>query len=291
VVATIDKQVSVSVPKRDDRTIQELKRALANMLERKGSGDSAAGVVTSILHSDIAELAPLAIKVAGMYPLHTEAIAVWIFDVLPGDKAAEQALLSALSAGPREAMVWLNVWHANSRRHPLKEAHAKRIRESSNILARLAMLVFFPEGLSEAQAEDLLRQAKRVRGSISLEQVRPLVEQLDDPSYRRREMAKQQIVDFGDRAVPILQGLAGKVASAEVASRIAAVTEQIKDNPAETAEARFVEYVKAQLAHFENAERVLEALADNAPEARITLTAKQALTEFRAEKKARPLKK
>jgi HEAT repeat protein len=115
---------------------------------------------------------------------------------------------------------------------------------------------------------------------VTRDQLRPLIEQLDNASFRTREQASARLTEYGERAVPALRDLAAAATSEEARTRLNAVIAGIGRLKPDETETRFIDELPTYIGTYPNARRILEALSKNSPDANVTVQAKRVLAEY-----------
>jgi hypothetical protein len=129
----------------------------------------------------------------------------------------------------------------------------------------------------------MLRVKVRPVAAVDSRRLARLVADLDDPEFRVRDRAAQELKDLGELAAPALQQVLTGQPSAEVRRRAETLLAASSELTAE--QLRGLRAVEA-LEHARSAEarQVLQSLAEGAPAARLTQEAKAALARLAAKR-------
>jgi WD40 repeat protein len=109
------------------------------------------------------------------------------------------------------------------------------------------------------------------------DQLRPLIADLDSPQFQQREAARKRLMAFGEQAGPAPRAALKAGPSAEQRRRIEAILDALNGAPSGEALRHLRAVEVLELIGTDEARRVVETLANGAPEARLTREAQVTL--------------
>jgi hypothetical protein len=287
-VVSFDAPLRIDIPKRTEASVGALVRSLEKRLDEARKPDDVRIVLKCLEGVDLPALEPIALRLLTRDRWIRNQAMYWMFEYLDWDRVTAIALQHVCDPKVRNPHDWLDHWRGKAQKPAPTAEQLRRMREAPSLWTRLSALLWFPQAFNKTEADELLREAGAFHGPVTADQLRPLVAQLDDPKFAKREEASAFLADFGTRALPALRALAARPTSAEVESRLKTIMATIEKRAPDEAETLFVSGLPSYVDYYPNTRPILEALAKNAPEAQVTQQAKEALAKLDAAKPSIP---
>jgi hypothetical protein len=280
---TLSKEVKVSIPEASNKIFLQIR---ANILKELSSPDlsltemlKVSRWIRNVKHRELAPAAFIFLD----HPKQYREIQDFVFkyldslfdddhrqgpyvDYLCTEKPiAAQNVINRLSNRPDISQLTLDDW--------------RRLESAPNVFVRAMLFARYPKKMSAESAIALLKELSGIKPSLSPMDGKAFITQLDDPLFRKRELAMTKLIDLGESALPALKLALQEPTSTDREERIKKIISKIDVKRLEPLEQSAVHYLDEYFGP--SSILLLEELAKNNSESFITVEAKRVLAKNR----------
>jgi hypothetical protein len=287
-LARLERLITLRVEKATRTAIADLSKRLEDCLDGGDTGSTSL-VWSCLKNTPIADFLPVAIKLADVSSGEAERDLTlsYVYSLQLPECKRTAALMRYLSKPqPRAFSSLFKFWREHPTLRPPSSKVVESLRNASDIWVRALAAATFGDEFGRLEFEKLNTDVSKWVGGTPTSEFLALLDELESPRYRTRELAAKKVLGLGEAAEAMIYRTLAQNGSAELNARLSNILKQLEErvpSPRSVAAVRALSDVDSPLAH-----NLLKAIAKGHPGLRSTREAKISLENSRRRQSPKP---